>query len=123
MADCHIHGLFNAPRLCHNPMTPMKFLFTLLAVLPQLAVPNAGAQGRHGDQDTAFHGRQSGELRPLREIESGIVPDMRRRGADYIGAEFDGDTVRYRLKFVRDGSVIWVDVDGHTGVVVARAGN
>ena len=30
-------------------------------------------------------------------------------GADYLGPEFNGDT--YRLKFIKDGRVIWVDVD------------
>lgn len=47
---------------------------------------------------------------------------MKQRGADYIGAEYDGGMGRYRLKFMRGGSVIWVDVDGRTGAVVGRAG-
>ncbi len=70
----------------------------------------------------AFQAREAGALMPLRTIESGLVPDMKRRGADYIGSEFDAGSTRYRLKFVRDGAVIWIDIDGRTGAVVARAG-
>ncbi len=104
-------------------MTTMKFLLPLLAALTVPGVPDAYAQRRGSDQDKAFQARQAGEMRSLRDIESGIVPDMKRRGADYIGAEFDGGAARYRLKFVRTGSVIWVDVDGRTGTVLARAGD
>ena len=39
-------------------------------------------------------------------------------GADYLGPEFMGDT--YRLKFMRDGRVIWVDVDGQ-GRIIRRS--
>jgi hypothetical protein len=38
------------------------------------------------------------------------VPRM--RGADYLGPELDYERGRYRLKFMRNGQVIWVDVDG-----------
>jgi hypothetical protein len=81
------------------------------------------AQGRRGDQDDVYQGRREGSLMSLRAIENGIVPQMKARGADYIGAEFDGALSRYRLKFMRGGSVIWIDVDGRTGAVLARAGD
>ncbi len=100
----------------------MKFIFASLALFGLPPVPHAEAQRHRADQDEAFRGRQAGALRPLRDIEGGIVPRMKQRGADYIGAEFDGGMGRYRLKFMRDGSVIWVDVDGRTGAVVGRAG-
>jgi uncharacterized membrane protein YkoI len=102
-------------------METMKFLLPLFALVVAPVVTDAGAQ-RRTDQEMAFQARQAGALMPLRSIESGIVPDMKRRGADYIGAELDGGSARYRLKFVRDGSVIWIDVDGRTGAVLARAG-
>jgi len=104
-------------------MTAMKFLFASIALLALAPVPEAAAQRNRADQDAAFRDRQAGAVRSLREIEGGIVPDMKRRGAAYIGAEYDRGEGRYRLKFVRDGSVIWVDVDGRTGSVVARAGD
>ena len=51
-----------------------------------------------------------------------VVPGMKARGADYIGAEFDGQDLRYRLKFMRGSSVIWVDVDGRSGAIIGKAG-
>jgi hypothetical protein len=96
----------------------MKLLLASLSALA-LAAP-AAAQVLRSDQDHVYQGRRTGELRPLREIEARIVPRMQARGADYIGAEIDGG--RYRLKFVRAGRVIWVDVDGRTGALLGRAG-
>jgi hypothetical protein len=61
-------------------------------------------------------------VRPLRSIENEIVPEMKARGADYIGAEFDGESLRYRLKFMRGKKVIWLNVDGNTGSVLNRTG-
>ena len=39
-------------------------------------------------------------------------------GADYLGPEMNGDT--YRFKFMQNGRVIWVDVDGQ-GRVIRRS--
>ena len=99
----------------------MKAAFALVLLAATATAP--GQAQRRGDQDAAYQGRRDGALRSLREIENGVVPDMKRRGADYIGSEFDSGSARYRLKFVRDGAVIWVDVDGRTGAVLARAGD
>ena len=49
-----------------------------------------------------------------------VVPRM--GGARYIGPEIV-DADRYRLKFMRGRSVIWVDVDGRTGAIIGRAGD
>ena len=92
------------------------------ALILALVAPLTAEAQRRTDQDEAYRARRDGELRPLREIENGVVPGMKRRGADYIGSEYDGAVARYRLKFMRDGSVIWVDVDGRSGAVVGRAG-
>ena len=81
------------------------------------------AQGRRGDAEAVSQGRLEGSLVPLRSSEKSVVPRMKFRGADYIGAEYDEDMSRYRLKFMRGGSVIWVDVDGRSGAVVGRAGD
>jgi hypothetical protein len=102
-------------------MTAMKFLFAPLLMALALVAP-ANAQ-RRGDSDAVYQGTRSGALMPLRVIENGVVPRMKASGADYIGAEYDSDMGRYRLKFMRDGSVIWVDVDGRTGAIVGRAGD
>jgi hypothetical protein len=75
---------------------------------------------RRRDHDSLFEARRSGRIRPLREIEARVLPRM--GGADYLGPEFDAATSNYRLKFMRGGSVIWVDVDGRTGAVIGRTG-
>ncbi len=56
---------------------------------------------------------------PLPKIERRVVPFM--GGADYLGPELRGDT--YRLKFMRGGRVIWVDVDAATGRIIGRSGD
>lgn len=63
-----------------------------------------------------------GQLLPLRAIEGRVVPQMIRKGAQYIGFDFDSGTGIYTLKFLRNGNVIWVDVDGRSGQVMGRAG-
>lgn len=103
-------------------MTTMKAVLLATLALLSTASPVA-AQWSRGDQDQAYQGRRDGELKSLRSIENSVVPRMKARGADYIGAEYDGGAGSYRLKFMRGGSVIWVDVDGRTGAVLARAGD
>jgi len=100
----------------------MKAAFAF-ALLTLTGIAPAEAQWRRGDQDEAYAARRDGALMSLRAIENGVVPRMKSRGADYIGAEYDGGNGRYRLKFMRDGAVIWVDVDGRSGAIVAQAGD
>lgn len=95
----------------------MKYLVPL-AILA-LSAPPADAQ-RRGDQREAFEARRNGRLLPLPEIERRVVPGM--RGAQYLGVDFDSATAIYTLKFLRDGVVIWVEVDGQTGQVIGRTG-
>ena len=69
------------------------------------------------DQDRAFEATRQGRSMPLPKIESRVMPFM--DGADYLGPEFNGET--YRLKFMRNGRVIWVDVDAATGRIKRRS--
>jgi hypothetical protein len=94
---------------------PMPML--ILPVL--LAAAQSGAVQRRADQMGAFEARREGRMLPLREIERRVVPTM--RGAQYLGVEFDAGSGVYTLKFLRDGAVIWVDVDGRSGQVVGRS--
>jgi hypothetical protein len=68
------------------------------------------------DADRAFRSREQGRSMPLPQLERRIMPMM--GGADYLGPELNGDT--YRFKFIQNGRVIWVDVDGQ-GRVVRRS--
>ena len=94
---------------------------SLTAMLAEARDPQQREQRRE-EQDRARDAAQRGDVRPLRSIENGIVPSMRAKGANYIGQEFDGERNRYRLKFMRGNSVIWVDVDGRTGAIIGQAG-
>jgi len=96
--------------------------FLLIAVPASLvaSAPLPAQTQRYRDQDAAAEARRSGQIRPLREIEERVVPRM--VGARYLGPEFDAATSVYRLKFMRGGTVIWVDVDGRTGAVIGRSG-
>ena len=98
----------------------MKRNLILLAAAIGLATGAAGAQergrGLQREQDNAYRATQQGQILPLPQIRARIsIP-----GAQFIGAEFDGRT--YRLKYMRGGQVIWVDVDARTGRIVARFG-
>lgn len=97
----------------------MRILPLLLsAVIGVTALaPAADARPRDREQDKAWRQTREGHIMPLRVIESMIVPRM--RGADYLGPELNGD--EYRLKFMRRGQVIWIDVDARTGRVVGNS--
>ncbi|HEX2803762.1 MAG TPA: hypothetical protein VHN55_07255 [Sphingomicrobium sp.] len=69
------------------------------------------------DAKRAFEATRDGRSMPLPMIEHRIIPLM--PGADYLGPEFNGET--YRLKFVKNGRVIWIDVDAATGRIVRRS--
>ena len=69
------------------------------------------------DAERAFQATREGRSMPLPTIERRVMPLM--GGADYLGPEFNGNT--YRLKFMRNGRVIWVDVDAATGRIKGRS--
>ncbi|MGH6784516.1 MAG: hypothetical protein ACREBP_07820 [Sphingomicrobium sp.] len=69
------------------------------------------------DTDRAFEAKREGRSMPLPQLERRILPFM--GGADYLGPELNGGT--YRLKFMLDGKVIWVDVDARTGRIIRRS--
>ena len=71
------------------------------------------------DAERAFQATRDGRSMPLPKIERRVVPLM--PGADYLGPEFNGST--YRLKFMKNGRVIWVDVDAATGRIVDKSGD
>jgi uncharacterized membrane protein YkoI len=73
------------------------------------------AQNR-SDQLSARQEMQAGRTLSSREIERRIIPQM--RGNEYLGFEYDGGASAYRLKFIRDGQVVWVDVDARTARIL-----
>ena len=98
----------------------MRTLFLLIAAFglatPAVARDTRDSRGlnRVREQDNAYRATQQGRIRPLPEIRARInIP-----GAEFIGVEFDGRI--YRLKYMRGGEVIWIDVDAETGQIVRR---
>ena len=93
-----------------------------MVISAAITVPASAQRAKQAEQDRVRQDLRDGSIRSLRSIEDKVVPGMKARGADYIGAEYDGQISRYRLKFMRGKSVIWVDVDGRTGTIIGKAG-
>jgi hypothetical protein len=74
---------------------------------------------RPRDQDRAYSQKQRGQSMPLPQIERRVLPRM--GGADYLGPEMRGQTLR--MKFMDQGKVIWVDVDPRTGRILGQSGH
>jgi hypothetical protein len=98
-------------------MAKLRILFlagliaTGLTSAPALADPPR-------DSQRAFQGRQEGRSMPLPQLERRVIPFM-GPNTDYLGPEINGGT--YRMKFIQNGHVIWVDVDPQTGKIIRRS--
>ncbi|PXA91386.1 hypothetical protein DMC47_25745 [Nostoc sp. 3335mG] len=97
----------------------MVVRFLALGLLTVSGVAQALPDQRLRDHRAAQTAREQGRILPMREIERRVVPQM--RGAQYLGFDYDPATGIYTLKFLRDGAVIWVDVDARTGQVTGRS--
>ena len=73
----------------------------------------------HDEQQQARKDMRNGNILPVREIERLILPQM--KGHEYLGPSYDPAAMAYRLKFIRDGKVLFVDVDARTGKIIARS--
>ena len=97
----------------------MLHRFVLISALVSIALLSpAAADPRRGEQNDARQDMRAGKVKSLREIEANIVPRM--RGMQYLGPEYDPTAQVYRLKFIDRDRVIFVDVDGRTGVVLRQ---
>lgn len=96
----------------------LSSLVTLAFAAGALAFTPAGAaaQQSKGDQESARAAMKAGRNMPIGEIESRIV--RRMPAAEYLGFEYDRAASVYRLKFIENGKVIWVDVDAKTAGVL-----
>ncbi|MBV9527207.1 hypothetical protein [Sphingomonas sp.] len=106
-------------------------LAAALASAPAVAGPRHGGQPQPGwqerddgprgwpqrDSDRVFLDVQQGRAMPLPQLERRVMPLM--PGAEYLGPELNRGT--YRLKFMQNGRVIWVDVDSQTGRIIRRS--
>jgi uncharacterized membrane protein YkoI len=83
-----------------------------------VAAPAAQAQGSRDDQGRAREEMEAGNVLSLRQIEGIVLPQM--RGMQYLGPAYDSAAVAYRLKFIKDGKVYYVDVDARSGRIINR---
>lgn len=92
------------------------------AVALALAMPFA-ATGAKADpareQGEARKEMRAGNVQSLRQIERRVLPQM--RGKTYLGPEYDPAAMAYRLKFIDNGHVMFVDVDARSGRILARS--
>lgn len=103
----------------------MKRIFAPLAAMALLtglsisgqAVAQERSLQPNGEQDSAREQMQAGRNMRIRDIERRIIPQMESTD-EYIGFEYDPAAQAYRLKFIRNGRVIWVDVDARTARVL-----
>jgi uncharacterized Zn finger protein len=93
----------------------MKKIVGSLAALALLA-PAAPALAQRNDQGEARKEMRAGNVLSLRQIEGRVLPQM--RGSEYLGPAYDSVAMAYRLKFIKDGRVTYVDVDARTGRVL-----
>ena len=96
-------------------MSLFRILLAAAIAVGALASPALADPPR--DQDRVGEAVRQGRSMPLPKIERRVLPFA--GGADYLGPEFNGET--YRLKFVRNGKVFWIDVDPETGKIVGRS--
>jgi uncharacterized membrane protein YkoI len=96
-----------------------------LALAMAAVVLGAGAAGLNAqdyprsEQDEARREMQAGTQLSLREIERRILPQM--QGSEYLGPAYDSVARAYRLRFIKDGRVSYVDVDARTGRIIGRS--
>ncbi len=93
-----------------------KFGALLLAVTAATLTSAPALADPPRDANRAFQGVRQGRSMPLPELERRVTPFM--GGAEPLGPELNGDTTRF--KFIQNGRVIWVDVDGQ-GRIIRRS--
>lgn len=95
------------------------FLIAPIAALVLTAPPVLAQDQPRGDQSEARREAQAGNIMRSGEIEARILPMM--RDAEYLGFAYDSTMRAYRLKFIKDGRVTYVDVDARTGKIIGRS--
>ena len=100
-------------------MTRTSLITPLIAAALAAALSIPLAQAAPGDeQGQVRREMRAGNVRSLREIEQRVLPMM--PGMQYLGPEYDPAAMAYRLKFIHEGRVLFVDVDARSGQVISR---
>lgn len=103
-----------------NMSSKPLFSFILLAIaLTGFDLSKVQAMGHRDEQDAARKAMLEGQVMPFSIIKRRVEAEM--DDATYLGSEFNPSSNRYRLKYVKDGKVVWVDVNGRTGDIIGWA--
>ncbi|MGB7418983.1 MAG: hypothetical protein WA918_07370 [Erythrobacter sp.] len=112
-------------------MSSNRFLWAALAALAATGTGySAPAEARvqplslsagqnSSDQGEARKEMRAGNQLSLREIERRILPRM--RDSEYLGPSYDSVAHVYRLKFIREGRVTYLDIDARSGRIIDRS--
>lgn len=96
------------------------FPLPLIAALALASLPATAQEPQaRGEQGEARRDAEAGNIMRSGEIEARILPMM--RDAEYLGFAYDSTAKAYRLKFIREGRVTYVDVDARTGRIIGRS--
>lgn len=95
-------------------------MLTTLALLGGTATELSAQRFARGEQDTVRENMLDRKVMPFsiikRRVEQAMADEAR-----YVGVAPGPREGIYRMQFLRkDGRVIWVDVDGKTGDIIAR---
>lgn len=102
----------------------MRFAITglLAAGLAVTGPIDAVAQSKQRtDQGEARKEMRAGNVLSLREIEQRVVEPLKAQGQQYLGPAYDATAMAYRLKFIKNGRVTFIDVDARTGRILQRS--
>ena len=100
----------------------MKQLLASLLALGLIAGPVVATPVRaqeRSDQGEARKEMRAGNILRARDIENRVLPRM--GDAEYLGFDYDSTAMAYRLKFIREGRVLFVDVDARTGRILRQS--
>lgn len=97
----------------------MRSVLASLTIAALFAVSTPFAVAAPGEtQGQVRKDMRAGNVRSLREIEQVVLPTM--PGMQYLGPEYDAAALAYRLKFIKNGRVTFVDVDARSGEVLRQ---
>ena len=103
--------------MMHRKILPFVAAFAPLLVASSAVAAPPGQ--RPDPQGEARREMRAGTVQSLREIERRVLPT--KQGMQYLGPEYDPTAMAYRLKFSRDGRVMFVDVDARTGEIIGES--
>jgi hypothetical protein len=99
----------------------MKSPFSLFAALSLViaAAPIVALRAEPGSVQTEMRAATGARnVLPLGTIEARVLPMM--KGMQYLGPEYDPGAMAYRLKFIHNGRVVFVDVDARSGRIIGE---